>query len=142
MYGLVFAALAQGGMAGIGYWAAGLKAPLLLAVFTTLIALLPIPFGTPLVWASIGLWLLLTGHPLPGIGLLLWGTLVVSWVDNLVRPLVISGVTRIPFLLVIFGVLGGLANFGLIGLFLGPVILAISLAVWREWLEQHGEREA
>jgi predicted PurR-regulated permease PerM len=114
-------------MAGIGYWAAGLQAPLLLATFTTLIALLPIPFVTPVVWASIGLWLLLNGHTLPGIGLLLWGTLVVSWVDNLVRPLVISGAAHIPFLLVLFGVIGGLTAFGLIGLFLGPVILAILL---------------
>ena len=57
-----------------------------------------------------------------------------SWVDNLIRPLVISGPTRIPFLLVFLGVLGGLKAFGLIGLFLGPVILAVSIAIWREWL--------
>lgn len=59
---------------------------------------------------------------------------------NLVRPLVISGVSRIPFLLVLFGVLGGLAAFGLIGLFVGPVILAILLALWREWAA-HGEAQ-
>jgi len=64
------------------------------------------------------------------------GRLVVSWVDNLVRPLVISNATRIPFLLVMFGVLGGLAAFGLVGLFLGPVVLAVLMAVWREWLEE------
>ena len=61
---------------------------------------------------------------------------MVSWVDNLVRPLVISNATRIPFLLVMFGVLGGLAAFGLVGLFLGPVVLAVLMAVWREWLEE------
>jgi len=133
---MVFAALAQGGMAGIGYWAAGLQAPLLLATITTLIALLPIPFGTPLVWSTIGLWLILTDRIAPGIGLLLWGALVVSWVDNLVRPLVISGAARIPFLLVMFGVLGGLAAFGLVGLFLGPAILAVLWAVWQGWLEE------
>ena len=59
--------------------------------------------------------------------------LVVSWVDNLIRPLVISGPTRIPFLLVFLGVLGGINAFGLIGLFLGPVLLAVSVAIWREW---------
>jgi predicted PurR-regulated permease PerM len=57
----------------------------------------------------------------------------VSWVDNLIRPLVISSAARIPFLLVMFGVLGGLAAFGLIGLFLGPVIVAVLMALWREW---------
>jgi predicted PurR-regulated permease PerM len=58
----------------------------------------------------------------------------VSWIDNLIRPLVISNATRIPFLLVMFGVLGGIAAFGFVGLFLGPVILAVLMAVWREWL--------
>jgi len=79
------------------------------------------------------LWLLLTGYVAAGIGLLLWGMLAVSWIDNLVRPLIISGVSKVPFLIVLFGVLGGLGAFGLIGLFVGPVILAVLLAVWREW---------
>ena len=92
-----------------------------------------IPFGAPLVWGSISVWLLLQGQVGAGVGLLLWGALAVSWIDNLVRPLVISGIAKIPFLLVLFGVLGGLAAFGLIGLFVGPVILAILLALWREW---------
>ena len=130
--GLVLTALAQGALAGLGYWAAGVKAPALLAALTVLIAM--IPFGTPFVWGSIGVWLLLNGQTAAGIGLLLWGTLVVSWVDNVIRPLVISGATRIPFILVMFGVLGGLAAFGLVGLFIGPVILAVLMAVWREWL--------
>ena len=63
-------------------------------------------------------------------------TLVVSWVDNLIRPMVISSASRTPFLLVMFGVLGGVTAFGLIGLFVGPVILAVLMAVWREWLGQ------
>jgi len=61
---------------------------------------------------------------------------VVSWVDNLVRPIVISSATQSPFLLVMFGVLGGVAAFGLVGLFIGPVVLAVMMAVWREWLGQ------
>ncbi|HEX2245434.1 MAG TPA: AI-2E family transporter [Gammaproteobacteria bacterium] len=134
VYGLVLAALTQGMFAGIGYWAVGLQAPVLLGILTVLVAL--IPFGAPLVWVPLGVWLLFTGQTWPGLGLLLWGALVVSWVDNLVRPMVISGATRIPFLLVTFGVLGGLAAFGLIGLFLGPVILAVLVAVWREWVQE------
>lgn len=134
VYGLVLTALAQGALAGLGYAVAGLRSPVLLAMLTAVIAL--IPFGTPFVWGSIGVWLLLTGETSAGIGLLLWGTLVVSWVDNLIRPMVISSASHTPFLLVMFGVLGGVAAFGLIGLFVGPVILAIMMAVWREWLEQ------
>jgi predicted PurR-regulated permease PerM len=132
VWGLVATAVGQGIVAGLGYWWAGLQAPLLLGAITALVAL--IPFGTPFTWGSIGVWLILTGNTVAGVGLLLWGALVVSWVDNLVRPMVISSATRIPFLLVMFGVLGGLAAFGLVGLFIGPVILAVLMAVWREWL--------
>jgi predicted PurR-regulated permease PerM len=134
VYGIVLTALAQGSLAGLGYWGAGVDAPVVLGAITALIAF--IPFGAPLVWVTLSLWLVFTGNTWEGIGLFLWGALVVSWVDNLIRPMVISGVTRIPFLLVMFGVLGGLAAFGLIGLFIGPVILAVLMAVWREWLEE------
>lgn len=134
VWGLVATALAQGFVAGLGYWWAGVSAPVLLGAITALVAM--IPFGTPFAWGSIGIWLLVSGNTASGIGLLLWGALVVSWVDNLVRPMVISNATRIPFLLVMFGVLGGLAAFGLVGLFLGPVILAVLMAVWREWIEE------
>ena len=95
-----------------------------------------ISFGTPLVWGTIGFWLLLTDQIFAGISLLLWGTLIVSQIDNLVRPLVVSSATRIPFLLVLIGVLGGIRTFGLVGMFLGPVVIAVSLAAWREWLEE------
>lgn len=134
LYGIVLTALAQGALAGLGYWVAGVNSPMVMAVLTATIAL--IPFGTPFVWISLSAWLYLNGHHAEAIGLFLWGALVVSWVDNLIRPMVISGATRIPFVLVMFGVLGGVAAFGLIGLFMGPLILAVGLAVWREWLEE------
>ena len=138
LYGIVLTALAQGLLAGLGYWVAGVGSPLTMAVLTATIAL--IPFGTPFVWGSLSAWLYLQGHHTEALGLFLWGVLVVSWVDNLIRPMVISGATRIPFVLVMFGVLGGVAAFGLIGLFIGPLILAVALAVWREWLEgSHSE---
>lgn len=140
VYGLVLAALAQGLLAGIGYAVAGLDAPVFLAALTTLCAL--IPFVVPLIWVSASLWLLLSGKTAAAIGLFVWGATAVSWIDNVVRPLVISGATRIPFLLVMFGVLGGLAAFGLVGLFIGPVILAVAIAIWREWLaEKRAEQQ-
>lgn len=134
VFGIVLTALAQGVLAGLGYWVAGIPAAALWGVITALISL--IPFVGPVVWIGLSLGLLAQGETGAALGLFLWGALVVSWVDNLIRPLVISGSTRIPFLLVFLGVLGGLNAFGLIGLFLGPVLLAVSVAIWREWLVQ------
>lgn len=134
VYGIVLTAVVQGLVAGLGYWVAGLAAPATLAAVTVLVAL--VPFGTPLVWGAAAMWLLFTGQTTAGIGLLLWGVLVVSWIDNIVRPMLLSRASNIPFILALFGVLGGLAAFGMVGLFLGPVILAVALAVWREWLQR------
>lgn len=136
VYGIVLTAMAQGLLAGIGYAVAGMNNPVFLGVLTALIAF--IPFGTPFAWGGVCIWLLLNGQTWPAIGLFLWGTFVVSWIDNIIRPMVISSATRMPFLLVMFGVLGGLAAFGMVGLFLGPVILAVMVAVWREWLDNAG----
>lgn len=134
VYGLVLAALGQGILAGIGYAVAGVKAPLLLATITALLAM--VPMGATLIWMPVGISLVLGNQFWPGIGLLLWGFFVVSTVDNLIRPIVISGAGKVPFLVVLFGVLGGLAAFGAIGLFLGPVILSVLLSVWQAWLKQ------
>jgi predicted PurR-regulated permease PerM len=139
VYALMLGALAQGVAAGIGYWIFGVEAPVLMGAVTVIIAL--IPFGAPMVWGSLATWALVRGEMVDGIGLILWGLILVSWVDNIVRPLVISNATRMPFLLVVFGVLGGVLAFGLVGLFIGPVLLAVSLAIWREWLEEHSTKE-
>ena len=101
VWGLIITALAQGLVAGLGYWWTGIPAPMLFGAVTALIAL--IPFGAPFVWVTISLVLLAEGQYLEGIILILWGSLAVSSVDNLVRPMVISNATRIPFLLVMFG---------------------------------------
>ncbi len=135
VYGIGFTALAQALLAGIGYVVAGAPNPFLLGLITFVVAL--IPFGTPFAWGGVALWLISQGHTTEGIGLGLWGTLVISWVDNLIRPMVISGATQIPFIIIFIGVLGGLTAFGFVGLFIGPVVLAIGLAVWREWISQH-----
>ncbi|MDD5462128.1 MAG: AI-2E family transporter [Methylococcales bacterium] len=134
VYGLVLAALGQGILAGVGYYMAGVKAPALLGAITALLAL--IPMGATLVWFPTGIILILKDQLWPGLGLLLWGVLAVSTVDNVIRPLVISGASQVPFLVVLFGVLGGLTAFGAVGLFLGPVILAVLLSVWQSWLKQ------
>lgn len=130
VYGLVLAAIGQGAVAGIGYTVAGVSTPILLGALTALLAL--IPLGATLVWLSISVMLLVNNELLAGFGLLAWGFLAVSTVDNVIRPLVICGTSETPFLVVLFGIFGGLTAFGAIGLFLGPVILAVLLVVWRE----------
>jgi len=132
VYGLVLTALAQGALAGLGYWVTGIGTPVLLGAATALLAL--IPFGAPLIWVPAGIWLLMTNEIWAGIALLLWGGVIVSMIDNLIRPLAISSAAKIPFFLVLLGVLGGVRAFGLVGLFLGPIVLTVMLAVWREWL--------
>ncbi len=134
VYGLVLAALGQGLISGIGYAVAGVDAPVLLGVVTALFAL--IPMGATLIWVPVSLGLLLAGDYWHGIGLFLWGAIAISTIDNVIRPLVISGAGRIPFLVVLFGVFGGLSAFGAVGLFTGPVILSVLLAAWKTWLSQ------
>ena len=137
IYGLGLAALVQGVLAGLGYWVAGIGAPIFLAALTTVCGI--IPFAVPVLWGGAAAWLFLTGHTVAGVALFVWMVLVVGWTDHFVRPLLISRGAQIPFIIVLFGVLGGLAAFGLVGLFLGPVILAVLLAVWREWLAESGQ---
>jgi predicted PurR-regulated permease PerM len=132
VYGLVLAALVQGVLVGLGYWVAGTGAPVFLAALTTVCGL--IPFAAPTVWGCVCAWLFIKGSTVAALGLLIWGAIVMGWTDHIVRPLLISREAEIPFLIVMFGVLGGLAAFGLVGLFVGPVILAVLLAIWREWL--------
>ena len=140
VYGILLTALIQGMVAGAGYWVAGLASPVTLGLFTALCAL--IPFGTPVAWGASGALLLLHGETGAAIGVWIWGAAVVSQIDNVLRPLFISSVSDIPFLLVLFGVLGGILAFGLIGLFTGPIVLAVAWAVWGEWAEHLYEEPA
>ncbi|MFH7766320.1 AI-2E family transporter [Acinetobacter sp. BSP-28] len=139
VYGVGLTAIAQSILAGISYFVADVPNPMVLTIITFLLAL--IPFGPPVAYTSVSLWLFSQGHTIEAIGVMAWGVCIVSTADNVIRPLVISGATQIPFLLIMFGVLGGLASFGMVGLFIGPVILAVLLAIWREWLHETNETE-
>lgn len=139
VYGVGLTAVAQAFLAGVSYFVAGVPNPMVLTIVTFLMAL--IPFGPPVAYGAVSLWLFSQGQTMEAIGVMAWGVCIVSTADNVIRPLVISGATKIPFLLIMFGVLGGLASFGLVGLFIGPVILAILLAIWREWLHETTEPE-
>ena len=139
VYGVLLTALIQGVLAGLGYWVAGLSSPVIFGVVTAMLAL--IPFCTPLAWGTAGFWLLMQGQTAEAIGVWIWGAAVVSQIDNILRPIFINSISPIPFLLVLFGVLGGLLAFGLIGLFIGPIVLAVLWAVWREWTAHLHENE-
>ena len=134
VYGVGLTAIAQALLAGLSYFVAGVPNPMVLTIVTFIFALSP--FGPPVAYSAVSLWLFSQGQTIEAIGVMVWGVCVVSTADNVIRPLVISGATQIPFLLIMFGVLGGLASFGMVGLFVGPVILAVLLAIWREWLHE------
>lgn len=136
-FGIILSAAAQGLIAGVGYHLAGLMAPLLLGALTAVLSVIPI-VGTALVWLPIAIGLVVAGAWGKGLLLLAWGTLLVHPVDNLLRPLLVSNATRLPFLLVALGAIGGMAAFGLVGVFAGPVVLGLAMELWRQWTDGPG----
>ena len=131
--GLVLVGLAEGLLLGIAYVAAGLRHAALFGLATGVLA--TVPFGAPLVFVACALFLLAASKTTAAIALVIFGTLVVLVADHLVRPLLIGSTTRLPFLWVLLGIFGGLETFGLLGLFLGPAIISVLLAMWRDGAE-------
>lgn len=131
MVGLLGTALAQGFIAGIGFAIAGVPAAMLLGVTTFLLSLIPI--GPPLVWGGAAIWLYQQGEPGWAIFMLLWGFLLISSVDNIIKPLLIGRGSSMPFLLAMLGVLGGVFAFGFVGIFIGPTLLAIGFNLLQQW---------
>jgi predicted PurR-regulated permease PerM len=135
-YSVLATSVAQGALAGVGYYIAGAPTPLLLAMLTMVVSL--IPFGPPFMYVPVSTYLLFfSGLPwYHGIGLIVWGIVVVSTIDNVLRPLFISQTTKLSAMLVLVGVLGGVASFGLLGVFIGPAIIAIAHWMWLELAQQ------
>jgi len=128
LYGGIAVGAAQGILAGVSFWFLGLSAPILWALVTALASLVPI-FGSALVWGPASIWLLLSGHWVKSLILFAWGAAVVGQIDVIVRPYVVSAHVKVHTLLVFFALLGGVKLFGIIGIFVGPVILSITLVV-------------
>jgi len=128
--GIGLTALVQGTLVGVGFWIAGLPSPLVFGVLAVLFALVPL-VGTVIVWAPGAIFLSIHGDYGHAIFLALWGAIAVGMVDNFLRPLLISGRSEVPTLAVFVGVMGGLAAFGFIGLFLGPIVLGLLVALFR-----------
>ena len=131
--GTIVVAVGEGALIGLGYVIAGVPNPLLFTVLTTAFAMLP--FGA---WAAFTVAALTLGigggEPWLAFAVFAWGALVMLAGDNFVWPTLVGGAARLPFLFAFVGIFGGLATFGLLGLFLGPVIMAALLTVWREWV--------
>jgi predicted PurR-regulated permease PerM len=128
VFGLIGTALVQGLIAGIGFALFGVPSPVALGALTFVASF--VPAGPMILWAGAAIWLFLGGNTGMALGMAIYGFIGISSIDNVLRPILISGgQVPIHFLVVFFGVLGGLASFGMLGLFLGPVLLSVTFAL-------------
>jgi predicted PurR-regulated permease PerM len=131
--GTVVVAVSEGAVIGIAYVLADVPYPLLLTLLTMAFAMLP--FGAWAVFATASLLLVLQGgSPYAALGVFLFGAIVMLIGDTFLWPAMVGNAARLPFVIALIGIFGGLQSFGLIGLFLGPIIMAALMIVWREWL--------
>ncbi|HET8783822.1 MAG TPA: AI-2E family transporter [Pyrinomonadaceae bacterium] len=128
VYGVITIAAIQGTLGGLAFWALGIRSAIIWAVVMTFLSMVPM-LGAFIVWVPAAIYLALTGHYVKAIILAAWGTLVIGMIDNFLRPKLVGSRTRLHELLIFFSVLGGLNVFGVLGVVLGPVVLAITLAL-------------
>lgn len=137
--GTVLVAIGEGALIGVGYAVAGVPRPFLFAILTMAFAMLP--FGAWVMFTIAALVLLAQGSVVAAIALFAFSTCVMLVGDNFVQPALIGNAVRLPFLLALVGTLGGLEAFGLVGLFLGPVTMAVLLLIWRESIDRPSRQE-
>lgn len=140
VYGVIGAALAQGAIAGIGFAIAGIPGALFLGLLTFLLAF--VPMGPPLIWIPAAIWLFTEDQIGMGIFMVIWGILLISSIDNFIRPYFISLGSALPLLLVLLGAFGGIIAFGFIGLFIGPTLLAVAYSLIAEWSVKENNDQA
>ena len=138
--GMTLIAIGEGIVLGIAYWIAGVPSPVTLGVITGVMAL--IPGGAPLSFTLVSLYLIASGSPFEGIALFVWGATELFIVDKTLRPRLVGGPIKLPFLPTFFGLIGGVKTMGFLGLFIGPVLMALLVAIWREWLHEMKPVEA
>ena len=131
--GLVLVGLGEGVLLGFAYILAGLPHPVTIAVLTGILAV--IPFGAPVVFGAAALYLAAAGSTASAVAVLGTGLAIVFVADHFIRPVLIGGAVRLPFLWVLLGILGGLETVGILGLFLGPAVMAALISLWREWTD-------
>lgn len=128
VYGGAIVAIIQGVLGGLAYYLIGINSPVMWGVAMSVMSFVPL-VGTFSIWGPASLFLILTGSPMEGAGLFIFGVLVISMVDNILRPLIIGTRTKMPTILILFSVLGGIKLFGMIGFVMGPLIMAAFLSV-------------
>jgi predicted PurR-regulated permease PerM len=131
--GLVLVGLGEGLLLGIAYAFAGVPHPTLFGLLTAIAAM--IPFGAPLLFGIAALLLVAQGSMLTAIAVFVFGMVVSFVADHFIRPVLIGGTTRLPFIWVLLGILGGISVWGLLGLFVGPALMAALILLWREGTE-------
>ncbi len=131
--GLVLVGLGEGLLLGVGYAFAGFTHPAILGALTGVFAM--IPFAAKIIVLACVLVLVAEGNMAAGVSLAVFGVIVILLADNYVRPLLIGGSVQLPFIWTLLGIFGGLENFGLLGLFLGPTLMAVLMSIWRDWAE-------
>lgn len=136
--GMLATALAQGALAGLGFWALGMPFSFFLASLAALLSLQPLG-GSAVVWLPCALYLGFAGSWTKAIILIAYGALIIGSVDNIIRPLIIGGRTNLPTFFLFFGILGGLQAYGFLGLFLGPVVLATIVAFIKIYREEYAQ---
>ncbi|WP_144137485.1 AI-2E family transporter [Paraburkholderia sp. BCC1884] len=131
--GLVVVGLGEGALMGVAYFVVGLPHVALLALITAVAAMLP--FCAPLTFGLAALWLVSQGSVAGAIGVAVFGSVVVFIAEHFVRPVLIGNATRLPFLLVLFGILGGAETFGLLGIFIGPALMTVLMVLWTDLVQ-------
>lgn len=132
--GMTVIAIGEGVVLGLAYWIAGVPSPVTLGVLTGFMAL--IPGGAPLSFTLVSIYLVASGSHVAGLALFAWGSIELFIVDKTLRPKLVGGPIKLPFLPTFFGLIGGVKTMGLLGLFIGPVLMALLVAIWREWLRE------
>lgn len=132
--GMTLIAIGEGIVLGFAYWIAGVPSPVTLGVLTGLMAL--VPGGAPLSMTLVSIYLVASGSPIAGLALFAWGSIELFIVDKTIRPKLVGGPISLPFLPTFFGLVGGVKTMGFLGLFVGPVLMALLVAIWREWVRE------
>jgi predicted PurR-regulated permease PerM len=138
--GNLVVAIIQGSLGGLIFWILGIPGALLWGVIMIFLSLIPL-VGAFLIWGPAALYLIATGLVIKGVTLALYGVIVISLVDNILRPMLVGRDTKLPDYMVLLSTLGGFALFGMVGFVLGPLIAVLFISFWGLFMEDYNQKE-